>query len=92
MVPAGLAGGLLGRRKYPFWVFGASGLTTTLWFDLCTNLASAPFVGGIKPALLMAIPLSAVHVASNTLFFASVGPAVQSRRASLPSSSSSSSS
>lgn len=87
MAPAGLAGGLLGRRKTPFWVFGASGLTTTLWFDLCTNLASAPFVGGIKPALLMAIPLSAVHIASNTIFFSSVGPAVQSRLVSPPRSS-----
>ncbi len=79
MAPAGLAGGLMGRRHHPFWAFGASGLFTTLWFDLCTNLASAPFVGGIKPALLMAIPLSAVHVASNVLFFSVVGPALGAR-------------
>ena len=79
MAPAGIAGGLLGQRKCPFWAFGACGLVTTLWFDLCTNLASAPFVGGIKPALLMAIPFSAVHVASNVLFFSAVGPALGAR-------------
>jgi len=79
MAPAGLAGGILGPRRAPFWVFGVAGLLTTLWFDLCTNLASAPYVGGIKPALLMGAPASALHVGSNVVFFAAVGPALSAR-------------
>jgi len=79
MAPAGLAGGILGRRRTPFWAFGAAGLLTTLWFDLCTDVATAPYVGGLKPALLMGAPASALHVGSNIVFFAAAGPALQAR-------------
>ncbi len=92
MAPAGLAGGLLRRRSFPFWIYGAAGFVTTLWFDACTDLASVPFVGGLRPAFLAGLPFRAVHVGSNVVLFAALGPLLSARLRPFFSSSSSSSS
>ncbi|MBI5835655.1 MAG: hypothetical protein HZB25_00275 [Candidatus Eisenbacteria bacterium] len=79
MAPAGLAGGLLRRGTPAFWVYGAAGFLTTLWFDLWTNLATAQYVGALGPSLAAALPFTAVHVASNVVLFAALGPLLRSR-------------
>lgn len=80
MAPAGLAGGLLRTRAHPFWVFGVTALVTTLWFDLCTNLATVLSLGlPLGPSLAAAAPFAAVHQGSNVVLFAALGPLLRSR-------------
>ena len=83
MAPAGLCGGLLRPRAQPFWVFGAIGLATTLWFDAWTNLATAVVTAhspaAQRLALAAALPFTAVHVAANVALFAALGPLLRSR-------------
>ena len=54
-------------------LLGSMGLIITLWYDIHTNLAFPFYAGmnakGIAATLVLGIPFSAVHIASNVAIF-----------------------
>jgi hypothetical protein len=76
----GLAGGLLGvrlsrlKRLTRACALGASGLLLTLLFDALTNLALGVHLGPILPTLIGGLAFGVMHLVSNTVIFAGIGP------------------
>jgi phage-related holin len=60
---------------------GVAGFYLTLVFDLLTNLGAAIsfYNGDYAIALILGLYFMAVHVVSNTIMFATIGPVVSRR-------------
>jgi len=84
MTIIGIGGGLCGRfdpaRIFSTprrWGLALTAAVFTLQFDLLTNLAMFWTVGRIQAWLILGIPFSALHIASNSLLFAFAFPALR---------------
>lgn len=76
----GLAGGLTGVRLAKLGrlrralLLGSSGLVLTLLFDTLTNLALGIHLGPILPTLAAGLAFAILHIVSNAVVFAVIGP------------------
>ena len=82
VILAPIIGGMVSGISLQGWrlalLLGTLGVITTVWYDLLTTLAFPLYAGfdrrGIIATLLLGIPFSAVHIASNAAIFALILP------------------
>lgn len=78
----GVFGGFIGRRvRGPFsliaWSFSVAGLLTTLAYDVVTNaVTGAIFYSSALTGVVVGIPFSLVHIASNLVQFSLLAPSL----------------
>ena len=75
-------GAAVGLARSPAWirviVLGVTGALLTLVYDLVTNVATGIVFGQMRVVLLGGILFALWHIATNTLLFAGLGPALVS--------------